>query len=84
MIDKVLSKLNAIPADKVLHFAVGSILFAVFLPFMPPKHALIGVILCGLAKELYDAFGKNGHPPDVWDATATVFGGATCYFCATH
>ncbi len=57
MLERILSKLNSIPADKVFHFAGGAILFAVLLPFAGPvyadawtgpdknQHAAIGAIL---------------------------------------
>ena len=57
MISTILSKLNSIPADKTAHFAVGTVLFAVLLPFTsvafadawtgPDKtqHAAVGAII---------------------------------------
>jgi hypothetical protein len=81
MIEAFLSKLNSIPSDKVAHFASGSVLFALCLPFIAPSNALVLVILAGLLKELYDARHKDTHTPDIWDAVATALGGTLGYFC---
>lgn len=84
MIEAILSRLNAIPSDKVAHFASGSILFAAALPFAGPRYAMAVVVIAGFAKELYDALNKARHTPDIWDAFATSLGGAVCCFCATY
>lgn len=81
MIERILSKLNAIPADKVFHFASGTILFALALPAIGPKYAMALVVVAGFAKEIYDALNKEHHTPDIWDAVATILGGAVAYSC---
>ena len=80
LIENILSKLNAIPADKVMHFASGAILFAAAMPFIGPRYAMALVILTSIAKEIYDAFHRDIHTPDVFDALATSLGGAVCLF----
>ena len=81
MIRSVLNRLNSIPADKVAHFAVGSALFALLLPFIGAPHSLAVTIFIGAAKEVYDAAHKETNTPDVWDALATAAGGALGFFC---
>lgn len=81
MIESILSKLNAIPADKTAHFASGAVLFALAVPFMGPVYAFAAVAAAGVAKELYDLLHKQTHTPDVWDAIATALGGAFGLFC---
>jgi hypothetical protein len=77
----MLSKLSSLPADKVLHFAAGAILFAVALPFIGATYALAFAVIIGFVKELYDALNKEKHTPDIWDALVTSAGGALGYFC---
>ena len=77
----MLSKLSSLPADKVLHFAAGAILFAVALPFIGATYALAFAVIIGFVKELYDALNKHKHTPDIWDALVTSAGGALGYFC---
>lgn len=81
MIEAILSKLNAIPADKVAHFASGTILFALALPGIGAQYAMALVIIVGFVKELYDALNREHHTPDVWDVVATILGGLTAYSC---
>lgn len=81
VLERILSKLNSIPADKVYHFAGGAILFAVLLPFAGPVYAVASVVVIGFAKELYDAMNKANHTPDIWDALATAAGGLLGLFC---
>jgi len=77
----MLSKLSSLPADKVLHFAAGVVLFAVALPFIGATYALAFAVIIGFVKELYDALNKEKHTPDIWDALVTSAGGALGYFC---
>ena len=73
MIERLLALLNRIPADKVAHFAGGSIVAAVgFLagPFV----SLYLVLAVGLGKELWDSFNPP-HVADPWDLVATLLGG---------
>lgn len=81
MIETILAKLNSIPADKVMHFASGVVLFAVMLPFIGAGFALIAVLIIGILKELYDLSHKANHTPDIWDAGATFSGGLVGFFC---
>lgn len=75
MIESILQRLNAIPADKVMHFASGVILFA-SIQWISVPLACAAVVLAGLGKELYDMTRKDIHTPDIWDAVATILGGA--------
>jgi hypothetical protein len=84
MIEPILTRLNSIPAGEVAHFAVGTLLFAVLLPWAGPRYAVAAVVVTGFAKELYDAANKPKHTPDVWDALVTSAGGALGYFCTTY
>lgn len=81
MIERTLSKLSSIPADKVLHFAGGTILFALVLPFTGPVYAVVAVTIVGFLKEVYDSLNKQSHTPDVWDAIATAAGGLLGFYC---
>lgn len=83
MIERILSKLNSIPADKVAHFTVGVILFAVLLPFLGGMYSVVAVAIVGFAKEFYDSLHKESHTPDVWDAVATAAGGFLGFYCST-
>lgn len=83
MIERILSKLNSIPADKVFHFTGGTILFALALPFTGPVYAVAAVTIVGFAKEVYDMMNKDTHTPDIWDALATAAGGLLGFYCTT-
>ena len=79
MIEAILSKLfaslNAIPADKVMHFASGTILYAALLPFVGSSLALSVIVMIAVAKEIYDSCNPDKHTADMWDAVATTLGG---------
>lgn len=83
MIERILAKLNSIPADKVFHFTGGTILFALALPFTGPVYAVAAVTIVGFLKEVYDSLHKQSHTPDVWDALATAAGGLLGFYCTT-
>jgi predicted membrane protein len=82
MIERTLSKLNSIPADKALHFIAGVILFAVAVPFIGPQYAFALAVIAGFVKELYDSLNKDNHTPDIWDALVTSAGGALGFYCS--
>ena len=75
MIEKLIAWFNAIPADKVFHFAGGVMLFAIGQLF---GIGLILAIIGAVAKEIYDYYTPN-HTPDIKDAVATVLGGLLGY-----
>jgi hypothetical protein len=81
VVESALTRLASIPADKVLHFAMGAVLFALLLHLAGPGYSLAAVAACGVAKELYDLAMRHKHTPDVWDAAATILGGATAFTC---
>ena len=81
MIESILTKLNSIPADKVMHFAIGTVLYAAFLPFIGAWWALLPVTVFAVGKEIYDYQHKATHTPDVWDAVVTIAGGGVGFFC---
>ena len=76
MIEKILTYLNSIPADKIAHCLGGVILFAVGELF---ELGLLLVIVGAIGKEIYDYFNKKNHTPDPWDAVATIAGGLLGY-----
>lgn len=75
--DKLLAKIPLwFPHDKCLHFIGGLLTFAMLVFFVPPKIALIIVVLVGILKEwLYDARRPTTHTVDSLDAVATTLGG---------
>ena len=75
IIEYYLTKINAIPAEKVVHFASGVILYAGLLPFVGSSFALSIVVLMAVGKEVYDSYCPDKHTADVWDAVATILGG---------
>lgn len=75
MIEKILQRLNAIPADKVAHFASGVILYALVMPALNAWLAFLIVAIVALVKEGYDYANRDIHTPDIWDAAATTLGG---------
>ena len=81
-IEDILSKINAIPADKVAHFASGVVLYALTLPAIGAWHALLVVAIVAAVKEAYDYANRGIHTPDFWDAVATTAGGAVGLFIA--
>ena len=74
MVEYILSKINSIPADKVMHFSSGVVLFAVT-QWVSIYLAISIVVISAISKELYDYTNKENHTPDVWDAFATILGG---------
>lgn len=76
MIEKIIAFLNAIPTDKVYHFAGGVILFAIGQLF---GYGLALCILGAITKEIYDYFHQDKHTPDWKDAVATILGGLLGY-----
>lgn len=77
MIARLLSFLNTIPADKLAHFAGGAVLASAGLMVgLPVWLVTYLLIVIALGKEAYDYFHPD-HTPDVFDALATMLGGAT-------
>ena len=81
LIASMLQRLNAIPPDKVMHFAVGVVFYAVCLPFTGAQIAVAAVGFIAVGKEVYDLVHKDRHTPDIWDAVVTIAGGGVGYFC---
>jgi hypothetical protein len=79
-IESIFEKLNAIPADKVAHFASGVVLYALTMPGLGLWYAMALVSVTAVTKELYDYMHRDIHTPDVWDAVATMAGGAVGLF----
>ena len=75
MIEKIITFLNNIPADKVAHCLGGVVLFAIGQLF---GYGLALVVIGAVSKEIYDKLHPN-HTPDVWDAVATILGGLLGY-----
>ena len=74
--EKILARLNSIPADKVAHCLGGVILFAIGQLF---GYGLLLAVVVGFIKEVYDYFHQDKHTPDVWDWFATSLGGLLGY-----
>ena len=67
--------MKRIPIDKQAHFFAGAAIASTITLY--GDNAMWGLGACVVAaigKELYDATGRG--TPDVWDAVATVLGGA--------
>lgn len=85
--ERLLSMLGKIPADKQGHALMGAIIFAlanvVLLLFIPPTlvppQALLIVAAAGALKETYDAYHPDKHTCDFWDFVATTVGGCIGY-----
>lgn len=60
--------------DKLAHFAVGMMLVLFLALLFPLQYAVIGAVLVGGGKEVYDYFNRDRHTPDVWDFLWTVAG----------
>jgi len=63
-----------LPLDKQLHIYSGGMLAGMLMPF-GFEWALLGVVVAGVGKELYDLLSKRGTP-EIMDAVATILGGA--------
>lgn len=74
----MLRHLNSIPPDKVAHFAVGIIVYAL-LHFISPAVGLLSVSVAAIGKEIYAHMYRENHTPDVWDAVVTMLGGIVGY-----
>lgn len=72
-----------IPHDKLLHFAVGVLVFAAILPFSGPWFAFAVACIAAVGKEAYDHLTGKGTP-ELLDAAATVAGGAVGIWIANH
>jgi hypothetical protein len=63
------------PQDKLAHFAAGVLIYAIA-HFISPVVGMIAVTVAAVGKEVYDYMNRNKHTPDLWDAVATLLGGA--------
>lgn len=70
---KLLNFVASIPHDKLLHFIAGVLITAV-VAVVFPRFAVLGAIVAGLAKEVYDEITYGGW--DWKDLLATIMGGA--------
>ena len=70
-----------IPTDKLLHFIVGVLIYAVG-HFVGHAIGMALVVLAAVGKEIYDFYHRDVHTPDVMDALATICGGVAGYICA--
>jgi len=62
------------PADKLAHFAVGVLIYAVA-HFASPGVGMGCVVAAAGAKEVWDFYHREDHTPDVKDFIATLSGG---------
>ena len=66
--------MTTIPRDKLLHFVGGAIFSTlIYTITQNATYALIGAVLLGIAKEVYDSQGHG--TVEVLDAVATALGG---------
>ena len=67
-----------IPTDKLLHFIVGVLIYAVM-------HftgcGMAAVVLAAAGKEIYDYAHRDKHNPEFMDALVTILGGVAGYVC---
>ena len=78
MIASLLTFLNGIPDDKVRHFAGGALIaLACIVLGLPLWLAAAAVLIAAFGKEAYDYYHPKTHTPDLYDALATLLGGAT-------
>ena len=68
------------PGDKANHFVYGIGMFIALALVVAPGGALAGVVVAGVAKEVYDKLTASGTP-DPWDAVATSVGGIAGFVC---
>lgn len=68
------------PADKIAHFAVGTLIYAAA-HFVSPVMGLVAVAVAAVGKEVYDWFRRDKHTPEVMDAIATMLGGVVGLIC---
>lgn len=74
--EKIFEFLANIPIDKLLHFAVGSLIACVaILLQLPVFIAFVCVVVISLLKEIYDNVHKDKHEASSIDSIATILGG---------
>lgn len=67
-----------IPLDKQAHFFSGAFVFFTIAPW--DSFLAAGVcIAAAVFKEVYDLCNKENHTPDLFDAVATILGGASAW-----
>ena len=67
-----------IEQDKIMHFIAGIIVcFVVALIFKNPMYGLIGAVIAGIGKEVWDYYDYG--KPDFMDCLATWVGGIAGY-----
>lgn len=79
MIEQILKAIY-LPQDKANHVMWGAALFAAFHFYSAPA-AFALVVLVAVLKEVYDGLHPKTHSVDVYDALATVAGGAIGLVC---
>ena len=71
-------ELMATHPDKVAHFSVGVVVYAVF-HFLNPIIGLLCVALVAFGKEMYDHVHRDKHTPEWMDIVATMAGGLVAF-----
>lgn len=64
-----------IPIDKQAHFLSGGFIAAIAWPFGVVA-SIAAVLVAAVGKEVYDKLHPESHTADIWDAVATIAGGA--------
>ena len=76
----MLNPLANIPQDKLSHFIVGLLIYAL-LHFIGPVVGLLAVAVAAIGKEGYDYMNRPRNNPEIMDALATVCGGIVGFIC---
>jgi hypothetical protein len=79
MINKVFTYIASFPHDKAMHMLTGVILYAACTHIVGAVIAFLIVACAAIAKEVYDLMHTETNTPDIYDALATIAGGALGY-----
>lgn len=89
----MINTLNSIPRDKLLHFAIGVVIYllinilTIYFIEIPDEISrnninLLSVLIIGVLIEIYQKITKTGTP-EILDAIAVLLGGGCMYVNAT-
>ena len=74
---RIIKLIYRIPHDKLLHYVVGLLLFALCGQFVSVWIAFVIVFALSVIKEVYDRF--FGGSVEVWDVVAAMTGALSIY-----
>ena len=77
--DAIVSLINKVPKDKLLHFIAGVLIAAFFAIILPTwaEWCIVPVIFLAFIKEFFDLWTTNKW--EWWDFGATVIGGLVIF-----